>query len=131
MTDEDRHLIERIWRRVPVRTRRQFWAKTGYGTRDPSEQLKATLVAAALSATTDECTVVMAADAEVRAMNAEMTDLHELCARLPVLVKIRRDLEYRTPENGMPLANIVLTREQAIELLTFCREASGATHAQP
>jgi hypothetical protein len=118
--EEDKHLIERIWRRVPVKVRRRYWAETDYGKCDPSEQLKAVLVAAALAATTDACAVVMAADAEVRQVNAEVTDLSEVVAKLPALVKIRRDLEYRMPENGQPLANIVLTRQQAIELLTHC-----------
>jgi hypothetical protein len=37
----------------------------------------------------------------------------------PALVKIQRDLEYRLPESGRPLKNIVLTREQAAELLAY------------
>ena len=44
--------------------------------------------------------------------------LHDVAAGLPALVKIKRDLEYRTPEGGRPLVNIVLTREQCVELLT-------------
>jgi hypothetical protein len=37
--------------------------------------------------------------------------------QMPPLAKIRRDLEYRLPNSGRPLANIVITREQAIILL--------------
>jgi hypothetical protein len=42
-------------------------------------------------------------------------------------VKIKRDLEYRTPEGGRPLANIVLTREQCVELLTFIGASKANT----
>jgi hypothetical protein len=118
--EEDRRLIERIWRRVPVKVRRRYWEETDYGKRAPSEPLKAVLIAAATASTVDACAVVMAANAEVKAVDAEMTDLAEVVARLPALVKIRRDLEYRLPENGQPLAHITLTREQAIELLSHC-----------
>jgi hypothetical protein len=43
--------------------------------------------------------------------------LHDVAARLPALTKITRDLEYRLPGSGRPLANVVLTREQAAALL--------------
>jgi hypothetical protein len=46
-------------------------------------------------------------------------DLHDAAAQLPALTKIARDLEYRLP-CGRPLANIVLTREQAAALLDEC-----------
>jgi hypothetical protein len=50
-------------------------------------------------------------------MNAVKEDLHDVAAQLPARTKIARDLEYRLPGNGKPLANIVLTREQAAALL--------------
>jgi hypothetical protein len=42
---------------------------------------------------------------------------HDVAARLQPLAKIIRDLAYRLPESGKSLAHIVLTREQATELL--------------
>jgi hypothetical protein len=72
-------------------------------------------VAAATTNTVEACAAVLAA-------NAEVVDLHEVAAGLPALVKIKRDLEYRTPESGRPLANIVLTREQCVELLMHIAE---------
>ena len=42
---------------------------------------------------------------------------HDVAAQLPPLEKIVRDLEYRLPESGKPLANIVLTREQAADVV--------------
>ena len=61
------------------------------------------------------------------AADAEVVDLHDVAAGLPVLVKIKRDLEYRTAEGGRPLANIVLTREQCVELLTFIGASKANT----
>ena len=59
---------------------------------------------------------------------AEHVDLHEVAARLPALVKIARDLKYRLPGSGKPLANIALTREQCIEVLVAAKRAkAGAT----
>jgi hypothetical protein len=52
---------------------------------------------------------------------ADHVDLHEVAARLPALMKIVRDLEYRLPGSGRPLANIALTREQCIELQQVVR----------
>jgi hypothetical protein len=42
---------------------------------------------------------------------------HDVAAQLPPLEKIVRDLEYRLPGSGKPLANIVLTREQAADVV--------------
>jgi hypothetical protein len=53
-------------------------------------------------------------------MDSDENDLHDVAAQLPALTKIARDLEYRLPESGRPLANIVLTREQAAALLSEC-----------
>jgi hypothetical protein len=47
-------------------------------------------------------------------------DLDDVAARLPALERLKRDFDYRLPESGKPLAHIVLTREQAIELLALC-----------
>jgi hypothetical protein len=58
--------------------------------------------------------------ATVSDADAEALDLHDVAARLPALVKIARDLEYRLPGSGRPLANIALTREQCIDLLALC-----------
>jgi hypothetical protein len=41
----------------------------------------------------------------------------EIAEGLPALTKIARDLDYRLPGSGKPLAHIVLTRQQAAELL--------------
>jgi hypothetical protein len=109
--DEKAALVRRLWRRIPVQVRRRFWRNTNYGAREPSEQLIAAIVGSTTIDTVKICAATMAADAEV-------IDLHDIAARLPALVKIKRDLEYRTPENGLPLANIVLTREQAVEIFT-------------
>jgi hypothetical protein len=84
--------------------------ETNYGTYDPSETVIAAIVGDATLDVVKICNAAMAA-------NAEVIDLHDVAARLPALVKIKRDLEYRTP-HGLPLANITLTREQCIELLT-------------
>jgi hypothetical protein len=60
-------------------------------------------------------------------VDAATTDLHEVAARLPALVKLRRDLAYRTPApDSRPLKNIALTREQAIEVLELCEKAATA-----
>jgi hypothetical protein len=48
---------------------------------------------------------------------AEKQDVSEIAAELPALTKLARDLAYRLPGSGKPLAHIVLTREQADELL--------------
>jgi hypothetical protein len=109
--DEKAALVRQIWRRIPVKVRKQFWRETNYGAYDPSETVIAAIVGDATLDVVKICNAAMAADAEV-------IDLHDVAARLPALVKIKRDLEYRTPEGGRPLANIVLTREQCIELLT-------------
>jgi hypothetical protein len=109
--DEKRKLIKHAWRHTPVQLRQRLWRETGYGAREPSEELVAAFVAAASINTVEACAAVMAADAEV-------VDLHDVAAGLPALVKIKRDLEYRTPEGGRPLTNIVLTRGQCVELLT-------------
>jgi hypothetical protein len=109
--DEKRKLIKQLWRMTPVQLRQRLWRETDYGVREPSAELVATFVAAATANTIEACAAVMAADAEV-------VDLHDVAAGLPALVKIKRDLEYRTPEGGRPLVNIVLTREQCVELLT-------------
>jgi hypothetical protein len=108
--DEKRTLIKQLWRMTPVQLRQRLWRKTGYGAREPSAELVAAFVAAATTNTVEACTVVMAA-------NAEVMDLQDVAAGLPAFVKIKRDSEYRTPESGRPLANIVLTREQCVELL--------------
>src|SRR5215472_13662446 len=109
--DEKRALIKQFWRMTPVQLRQRLWRETDYGAREPSAELVAAFVAAATTNTVEACAAVMAADAEV-------VDLHDVAAGLPALMKIKRDLEYRTPEGGRPLANIVLTREQCVELLT-------------
>jgi hypothetical protein len=57
-----------------------------------------------------------------RAQHPPEESLHNVAARLPALEKIRRDLDYRLPESGKPLANIALTREQCIELLALWGE---------
>ena len=114
--DEKRKLIKQLWRMTPVQLRQRLWRETDYGVREPSAELVATFVAAATANTIEACAAVMAADAEV-------VDLHDVAAGLPALVKIKRDLEYRTPEGGRPLANIVLTREQCVELLTHIKTA--------
>jgi len=49
--------------------------------------------------------------ATVSDADAETVDLHDVAARLPALVKIKRDLGYRLPGSGRPLANIALTRK--------------------
>ena len=110
--DEKQKLITTIWRKIPVRVRKQFWRTTGYGVDEPSHTVTATLVTEASTEVIKACNAVMAADAEV-------FDLHEIAAKLPALMKIKRDLEYRMPEGGRPLANIVLSREQGIELLSY------------
>jgi hypothetical protein len=107
---EKQKLITQIWRRIPVRVRKRFWRETNYGEREPSFRLTATIVTEATAEVLKACDAIMAADAEVY-------DLHEIAAKLPVFLKIKRDLEYRLPDNGQPLANIVLSREQCIELL--------------
>jgi hypothetical protein len=108
---EKQKLITQVWRRVPVRVRKSFWRGTNYGANEPSHGLTATLLIEAASEVIKACNAAMAADAEV-------FDLHEIAAALPALLKIKRDLEYRLPGNGQPLVNIVLSREQCIELLT-------------
>jgi hypothetical protein len=118
--DEKRKLIKHAWRHTPVQLRQRLWRETGYGVREPSEELVAAFVAAASTNTIEACAAVMVADAEV-------VDLHDVAAGLPALVKIKRDLEYRTPEGGRPLANIVLTREQCVELLTFIGASKANT----
>ena len=50
-------------------------------------------------------------------IDASKVDLHDVAARLPPLEKIKRDLDYRLPGSDKPLANIVLTREQAAIVL--------------
>jgi hypothetical protein len=50
----------------------------------------------------------------------EDDDPHDIAARLPALERLKRDLDYRLPESGRPLANIALTREQCTELLALC-----------
>jgi hypothetical protein len=109
---EKQKLVTQIWRRVPVWVRKRFWRGTNYGVHEPSHGLTATLVTEASTEVIKACNAVMAADAEV-------FDPHEIAAKLPALMKIKRDLEYRLPENGNPLANIVLGREQCVELLTY------------
>jgi hypothetical protein len=47
-------------------------------------------------------------------------DLDDVMARLPAIERIKRDLAYRLPESGKPLGYVVLTREQAAELLALC-----------
>jgi hypothetical protein len=47
-------------------------------------------------------------------------DLDDVAARLPALERLKRDVEYRLPESGNPLAHVVLTHAQAAELLTLC-----------
>src|SRR5262249_31084488 len=59
-----------------------------------------------------------ARNARVTAVDAAKVDLHDVVAQFPALEKIQHDLDYRLPGSGRPLANIALTREQAIELLT-------------
>jgi hypothetical protein len=118
MTDLPRSL----WRKVPVRLRKRLWRETDYGAREPSAELAAAFVAAASTNVVQACAAMMAA-------NAEVVDLHDVAAGLPALVKIRRDLEYRTPENGLLLANIVLTREQCVELLTYVASLKSAASA--
>jgi hypothetical protein len=44
-------------------------------------------------------------------------NLHDVAARLSGIERLQHDLEYRLPGSGRPLANTVLTREQAIEVL--------------
>jgi hypothetical protein len=119
-SDEKRKLIKHAWRHTPVQLRQRLWRETGYGVREPSEELVAAFVAAASTNVIEACAAVMAADAET-------LDLHVVAAGLPALVKIKRDLEYRTPEGGRPLANIVLTREQCVELLAFIGASKANT----
>jgi hypothetical protein len=118
---EKQKLITNIWRRVPVRVRKSFWRGTNYGAHEPSHGLTATLVIEAATEVIKACNGAMAADAEV-------FDLHEIAAKLPALLKIKRDLEYRTPEGGRPLANIVLSREQGVELLALRRRLGTGSH---
>src|SRR6516165_2651554 len=118
---EKQKLITKIWRRIPVRVRKRFWRETNYGTGEPSHTLTATIVTEATTEVVKACNAIMAADAEV-------FDLHEIAATLPVLLKIKRDLEYRTPEGGRPLANIVLSREQGVELLALRRRLGTGSH---
>jgi hypothetical protein len=61
------------------------------------------------------------ASAAMADVDAATVDLHDVVARLPALERIRRDLDYRLPGSGRPLANIALTREQAAEVLALCR----------
>jgi hypothetical protein len=58
-------------------------------------------------------------------VDASKVDLHVVIARYPALERIKRDLDYRLPGNGRPLANIALTREQAIEVLELCTRNGG------
>jgi hypothetical protein len=108
--DEKAALVRQIWRRIPVKVRKRFWRATNYSAFEPSETVIAAIVGDTTLDVVKICNAAMAA-------NAEVTDLHDVAAQLPALVKIKRDLEYRTP-HGLPLANITLTREQCIELLT-------------
>jgi len=71
--------------------------------------------------------------------DAAKVDLYDVAARLSAIDKIVRDLEYRLPGSGRPLANIVLTRQQCIDLLAhlfdeaagrFLRKLDGAVHSQ-
>jgi hypothetical protein len=57
---------------------------------------------------------------------ADKEDLHEVVARLPAIVKIKRDLEYRLPGSGRPLGNIALTREQCIDLVAYVERLEQA-----
>jgi hypothetical protein len=109
---EKQKLVTNIWRRVPVPVRKSFWRETSYGAHEPSHGVTATLITEAATEVIKACNGAMTADAEV-------FDLHEVAAKVPALLKIKRDLEYRTPEGGRPLANIVLSREQCIELLAY------------
>jgi len=53
-----------------------------------------------------------------RDVEARLADhVEEIAAQLPALTKIKRDLDYRLPGSGKPLAYIVLTRQQAADLL--------------
>ena len=70
--------------------------------------------------------------------DAAKVDLHDVAAQLSAIEKIVRDLEYRLPGSGKPLANIVLTRQQCSDLLAhlfddaagrFLRKL-GAVHSQ-
>jgi dCTP deaminase len=49
--------------------------------------------------------------------DAAEVDLHDVAAQLSAIEKIVRDLEYRLPGSGKPLANIALTRQQCTDLL--------------
>jgi hypothetical protein len=59
-------------------------------------------------------------EAAIAGLDTSVIYLDDVVAQLPALTKIKRDLDYRLPGSGRPLANIVLAREQAIELLAFC-----------
>jgi hypothetical protein len=63
-------------------------------------------------------------------VDASKVDLHDVIARYPALVRIKRDLDYRLPGSGRPLANIALTRAQAIEVLELCI-GNGGTGSGP
>ena len=52
-----------------------------------------------------------------RPPDAAKVDLHDVAAQLSAIEKVVRDLEYRLPGSGKPLANIALTRQQCIDLL--------------
>jgi hypothetical protein len=84
----------------------------------------ATLVTEAATEVIKACNAAIAVDAEV-------FDLHDIVVKLPALLKIKRDLEYRLPGNGNPLANIVLSREQCVELLTYVAALEQAATILP
>jgi hypothetical protein len=71
--DEKRKLIKHAWRLTPVQLRQRLWRETGYGVREPSEELVAAFVAAASTNTIEACAAVMAADAEVLARRCRRT----------------------------------------------------------
>jgi flagellar motility protein MotE (MotC chaperone) len=60
------------------------------------------------------------AQAEREAKPAADDDLDDVAARLPALERLQRDLAYRTPESHKPLAYLVLTYAQGVELLALC-----------
>jgi hypothetical protein len=65
------------------------------------------------------------ADLAIASTDAAIIDLHDVVAQLSAFVKIKRDLDYRLPGNGRPLANIALTRKQCLELLALYEIGEG------
>jgi hypothetical protein len=113
-SDPDKPYWLEKWFTLPLRLRKRFWRATGYDKGSPSSALEATLQTAA-----EHAAMRQGAAEIVGAVDSADVDLHEVAALLPALVRLKHDLKYRLPGSGRPLANIVLTREQCIELLDY------------